>query len=109
MATASLQKHAVRVNSIEKISPKILRIITEKPPGFKFKPGQAVSVSHHKYVLKNPFTFTSSPSDAFLELTLSLKNNAYSEIYTFKPNDELEFSSIINTLDYRGEGVFIAS
>jgi ferredoxin-NADP reductase len=63
----------VKIKSIEPITHDVYRIRTEKPDGIEYRPGQAVDISINKEGWNEEvrtFTFTSIPSDNFLEFTI---------------------------------------
>lgn len=109
-----MSAHSVKVISIGKITHDVLKIVTEKPVHYNFKPGQATELSINKKDWsnkKNPFTFTSLPENDYLEFTIKtypLHKNVTNELLYLKNNDELIVHDIFGTIAYRGEGVFIA-
>lgn len=109
-----MEPYTVKVKEVEKITPDVLRIVTEKPAGFHFSPGQATEVAINKTNWKNekrPFTFTSLNSDPFLEFTIKTypsHKGVTNELLNLKPNDELIIGDAWGTIGYKGEGVFIA-
>lgn len=106
--------HYVKVISLEKITHDVLKIVTEKPSQYNFKPGQATELSINKKDWsnkKNPFTFTSLPENDYLEFTIKtypLHKNFTNELLYLKNNDELIVHDVFGTIAYRGEGIFIA-
>ena len=103
-----------RIISIEYITRDVLQVWTEKPAGLKFKPGQAVDISinregwQHK---KRSFTFTSLPDDKYLQFiikTYPSRRGVTSELLQMKKGDELILHEIYGTIEYKGEGYFIA-
>jgi ferredoxin-NADP reductase len=109
-----MEKHHINVKSVEKATHDVLRIRTEKPDGFQFDPGQATDVTINKTGWKDekrPFTFTSLPDDDYLEFTIKTypsHNGVTNELLKLKPNEELIISDPWGTINYKGEGVFIA-
>jgi ferredoxin-NADP reductase len=107
-------EHPVKIKSIEKITPDVLKIVTEKPAGYLFTPGQATEVSMNKSGWtdkKRPFTFTSVPDDAYLEFTIKTYAShagVTNELLQLKTNDELILHDVFGAIAYKGEGVFIA-
>ena len=106
--------HYVKVISLDKITHDVLKIVTEKPSQYTFKPGQATELSINKKDWsnkKNPFTFTSLPENDYLEFTIKtypLHKNFTNELLYLKNNDELIVHDVFGTIAYRGEGIFIA-
>jgi ferredoxin-NADP reductase len=109
-----MQQHLVKVHSINKITHDVLQIVTEKPPQYNFKPGQATEISVNKRdwtEKKNPFTFTSLPENDYLEFTIKtypLHKSVTNELLYLKKNEELIVHDGFGAIAYRGEGVFIA-
>lgn len=103
----------------EFVTHNVKRIITEKPEGYKFIPGQAAYVAinmpgwedktHH-------FTFTSLNDDLVLEFVIKgypkseFPNHSgmTEKLMTLIPGDELLLDTPSGTINYKGEGVFIA-
>ncbi len=109
-----MAKHILKVTASDKITHDVLRIRTEKPLDFQFKPGQATEVAINKEEWKNefrPFTFTSLPKDDFLEFTIKTYPShagVTNELLNLKANDELIVGDAWGTIAYKGKGVFIA-
>lgn len=107
-------KHIVKIKSIDKVTPDVLVIVTEKPPGYKFTPGQATEVSINKDNWKRerrPFTFTSLPTDDYLEFTIKiypLHNGVTNQLLQLIENDELILQDVFGAISCKGKGVFIA-
>lgn len=109
-----MEKHLVKITSLGKVTHDVLQIRTEKPKGFSFIPGQATEVSINKTGWEDqrrPFTFTCLPSDSFLEFTIKtypVRKGVTNELLSLKPNDELILHDVFGTINYQGEGIFIA-
>ena len=109
-----MEKHIVKIKSIDKVTHDVLQIVTEKPQQFKFVPGQATEIFINKDGWLNegrPFTFTSLPSDDYLQFTIKTypgHRGVTNELLTLKKNDELILNDVFGTIAYKGEGVFIA-
>lgn len=107
-------KHIVKIKSIENVTHDVLRVVTEKPTDYTFKPGQATDVSININGWKdkrNPFTFTCLPEDDYLEFTIKTypsHKNVTNELLHLKTNDELILHDVFGAISYKGEGVFIA-
>ena len=43
--TKTMSQHIVKIKSIQKVTHDVLQIVTEKPSGYSFIPGQATDVS----------------------------------------------------------------
>ncbi|WP_276503652.1 flavodoxin reductase [Terrimonas pollutisoli] len=109
-----MESHIVRIESIGKISHDVLRIVTHKPCGYFFKPGQATEVSINKghwRKEKRAFTFTGLPDDPFLEFTIKTypsHKGVTNQLLSLIPGDELILQDAWGAISYQGEGVFIA-
>jgi ferredoxin-NADP reductase len=63
----------VKILSIGHVTHDVLQIFTERPQQLDFNPGQATEISINKEGWQNerrPFTFTSLPSDDYLQFTI---------------------------------------
>lgn len=109
-----MEQHILKVKSVEKATPDVLRIIIEKPQSYTFRSGQATEVAINKEDWKKelrPFTFTCLPEDKYLEFTIKTypsHNGVTNELLKLKPNDELIIGDSWGTIGYKGEGTFIA-
>lgn len=106
--------YVVQVRSKEFLTHDVLRIVTTKPPQYPFIPGQATDVAIHKEGWKEekrPFTFTSLPEEAHLEFTTKVypeHQGVTNELQHLQVQDELLIDEAFGTIQYKGEGVFIA-
>ncbi|MCB2196709.1 MAG: flavodoxin reductase [Bacteroidetes bacterium] len=109
-----MKTHIIKVRSITHITHNVLRIVTTKPPLYNFSSGQATELSINKpgwQDIKRPFTFTSPPIDNHLEFTIKTypsRKGLTNELLKLKKSDELIIRDSWGTINYRGEGVFIA-
>lgn len=109
-----MAQHIVKIQSVEKITPDVLKIVTEKPKKYVFTPGQATDISINKegwIDTKNPFTFTSLPQDNYLEFTIKTypsHKSVTNELLHLKINDTLILHEVFGAISYKGEGIFIA-
>ncbi len=109
-----MEKHFVKIRSLDKVTHDVLRIVTEKPQTYNFTPGQATEVSINKngwQMEKRPFTFTCLPDDRYLEFTIKTypsHKGVTNELLQLKKNDELILHDVFGAIAYKGEGVFIA-
>jgi ferredoxin-NADP reductase len=109
-----MKKHFVKITSIENINPDIIKMVTTKPIGFKFIPGQNVGISidkPHWNQIKRPFTFTSIPSDDYLEFMIKIfrkHDGETNEMMSLSVNDELILHEVFGNIKFSEEGVFIA-
>ena len=104
----------VRILSIKHATPNVMHIRTEKPDGIFYSPGQAVDVAVDEAgwtTELRPFTFTSLPSDEFLEFfikTYPEHNGVTDEISKLTTENSLLIGDVFGDIQYKGEGVFIA-
>lgn len=109
-----MQEYTVKIKSIFKITPDVLKIVTEKPPHFVFIPGQATEISINKEGWeeeRRPFTFTCLPDNDYLEFTIKTypsRDGVTNQLLLLKADDELILHDIFGAITYKGEGVFIA-
>ncbi|MFP4353271.1 MAG: FAD-binding oxidoreductase [Puniceicoccaceae bacterium] len=104
----------VRIHTIESLNHNVRRLVTDKPEGYEFEPGQATLVAVDKEGFrdeKRPFTFTSLPSEEHLEFTI--KTYPSHEGVTDKIDDLAEGDHLLiedpwGAITYQGKGVFIA-
>lgn len=88
-------KYIVKTEFIGKVTHDVLKIRTDKPKGYKFKPGQGTELTINKtgwMEVKRPFTFTSLPEDNYLEFTIKiypLHKGFTNELLQLKAGDEL--------------------
>src|ERR1035437_792522 len=101
------KQHTVRVKSVDRITRDVLRIVTEKPDGYLFTPGQATEVSINKEGWrgqKRPFTFTCLPDDEYLEFTIKTypaKKGVTNELLQLEKNDELILHDVFGAIHYK--------
>jgi ferredoxin-NADP reductase len=118
--TTHLQKHTdkegytVRIKCIRHITHDTLCIMTNKPEGFSFLPGQGCMVSINKNGWrdkKRPFTFTNLPDNGHLEFiikTYPSRKGFTNQLHELSVKDELILHEVFGTLTYSKEGIFIA-
>ncbi len=109
-----MEQHIVKIKVISKITHDVLKIVTDKPAGYTFVPGQATEVSINKaewQYEKRPFTFTSLPENEYLEFTIKTypsHKSVTNELLQLKVNDELILHDVFGAIAFKGEGIFIA-
>ncbi|MGW8123605.1 flavodoxin reductase [Roseivirga echinicomitans] len=109
-----MEQHIISLQSIEKITPDVIKIKTDKPNGYTFKVGQATEVGINKEGWEKelrPFTFTCLPQDNYLEFiikTYPSHKGVTAEMLNLKPKDELLIGDAWGTIGYKGPGAFIA-
>lgn len=106
--------HTVNIRSIEHVTHDVLRIATDKPSGYSYLPGQAADISLPQEGWENElraFTFTSLPTDDFLEFTIKTypaHNGVTNQLLAMKKGDSLLVHDAFGDITYKGEGLFIA-
>ena len=106
--------HILKVKTVDKATHDVLRIVTGKPQNYRFIPGQATEVAINKEGWedeKRPFTFTSLPEDDYLEFTIKIYPThlgVTNELLNLKKGEELIIENAWGTINYLGEGIFIA-
>ena len=109
-----MNQHIVKIKSIKHITHDVLQIVTEKPQQYNFIPGQATEVAISKKDWlneKRPFTFTSLPSNDYLEFTIKTypsHDGVTNELLKLEKNEELILHEVFGAISYKDEGVFIA-
>ncbi|CAN5504730.1 hypothetical protein BH11BAC1_BH11BAC1_01350 [soil metagenome] len=109
-----MEKHIVKIQSIDKITHDVVKIVTGKPSGYNFTSGQATEISINKNSWqeeRRPFTFTCLPTDDYLEFTIKTypaHKGVTNELSQLKKDDELILHDVFGAITYKGEGVFIA-
>ena len=106
--------YTIKVQQIEHINHNVIRMVTDKPANYSFKPGQATNLAINKEGLaskKRPFTFTSLPEDETLEFIIKIypsHNGVTAQIEKLVVGDELIIEAAWGAITYKGEGAFIA-
>lgn len=109
-----MKEHTVKILEIFDVTHDVKGFRLEKPEGYTFRPGQATNVSVNKKDLKEkrrPFTFTNLPDDDILEFIIKIypsHNGVTKEIGALKKGDELIITKPWGSIEYKGEGVFLA-
>ncbi|HEY3371816.1 MAG TPA: flavodoxin reductase [Prolixibacteraceae bacterium] len=109
-----METHFVQIKSIDEVTHDVRRIVTEKPLGYHFTPGQATEVTINKIGWldeKRPFTFTCLPENDYLEFTIKTypaHKGVTNELLNLKRGDELIVHDVWGAIHYQNEGVFIA-
>lgn len=106
--------YSVEIREITKITHDVRAIKAEKPKGYSFEPGEATEVAIDKDGWrdeKRPFTFTSLNSEDHLEFIIKIypdHNGITEQIGHLKEGDALIIENPWGTIQYSGEGVFLA-
>lgn len=104
----------VPVLSIKNLTHDVFEIRTEKPAGYLFEPGQATEVAINRDAcreMSRPFTFTSVPSDNFLEFIIKVypqHNGMTRQLTTLNNHETLIIGEPWGAISYKGTGLFIA-
>ncbi|MEM8866243.1 MAG: flavodoxin reductase [Planctomycetota bacterium] len=113
-------KHRGRVLHREQLADRVHLYIVEKPDGFDFRPGQAVSLAIDEEGWreeKRPFTMTSLPSNPRLEFIVkSYPTDEFPDHdgmteqlgREVEVGDRVLFGDAWGAIEYRGPGVFLA-
>lgn len=107
-------QHTIKIESIDHITHDVLKIKAEKPANYNFNPGQATTVAINKKGWEKrdkPFTFTSLPSQDYLEFVIKTypsHEGVTNELLKLNSGDELIIGDAWGTINYKGEGLFIA-
>ncbi|MGO3184251.1 MAG: flavodoxin reductase [Aequorivita sp.] len=109
-----MKNEPVKIKSIKHVTHDVLQIVTEKPFGADFTPGQATEIFIDKEGWQNegrPFTFTCLPKDDHLEFTIKTypeRKGVTNELLSLKAGDNLIVNDIFGAIEYKGDGTFIA-
>lgn len=109
-----MKNEFVKITSIAHETPDVLHIVTEKPKGLHFIPGQATEIFINKDEWESkgrPFTFTGLPTENYLEFyikTYPSHQGVTNELLSLKSGDELIVNDVFGEIAYKGEGTFIA-
>ncbi len=106
--------HRLRIIDIQNVTHDVKQFTLEKPDGYEFEPGQATEVSIDKEGWreeKRPFTFTSLNHQEFLQFVIKIypeHDGVTEQIGKLKVGDFLLLDDPWGTIQYKGEGVFLA-
>lgn len=106
--------HKLEITDIQEITHDVRQIRLTKPDGYSFEPGQATEVAIDREGWrdeKRPFTFTSLKDDDHLEFVIKIypdHDGVTEQIGKLEIGDTLIIDEPWGTIQYRGEGVFIA-
>jgi len=98
----------------EFVTHNVRRFVVEKPPRFKFIPGQATDCTINLPGWKdkvNPFTFTSLNRDKVLEFTIKgypQREGVTKKLHELEPGTPLIIRKPFGTINYHGPGIFLA-
>jgi hypothetical protein len=105
-----VKEYKLKILKIDFVTHNVKRFIFEKPKNYKFIPGQAVDASINNELKgeKRPFTFTSKNDDLVLEFTMKRYDGMTKKFHELNPGDEILIGEPFGTINYKGEGTFIA-
>ncbi|MBZ0200289.1 MAG: hypothetical protein K8H86_10500, partial [Ignavibacteriaceae bacterium] len=109
-----MSDYKVKVLGITNVTHDVKSLKLEKPKGFSFTPGQAADVAVNKSGYaeqKRAFTFTGLNEWDYLEFTIKIyneHNGVTKEIANLQTGDEVIISDPWGSIQYKGEGIFIA-
>lgn len=109
-----MENTAVKVLAVKPVTHDVRSFTVEKPAGFTYHPGQATELSLLKAGWekeKRPFTFTSLPDSEYLEFTIKCytdHDGVTNQLEKVVAGDMFEIGEAWGTIEYKGEGVFIA-
>jgi len=106
--------HQSRILEISYDTHNVIKIKTEKPEGYNFRPGEATEVAIDKtgwQDKKRPFTFTSLNENDYLEFIVKIYNDhegVTNEMKSLIPGDILLIDEPWGAIQYKGPGYFVA-
>ena len=109
-----MAQYIIKIKEVDHVTHDVLQFKTEKPENYDFTPGQATRVGINKEgweKKKRPFTFTNLPDEDHLEFTIKIypsHEGVTNQLLSLKAGDELIIGDAWGTINYKGEGVFIA-
>lgn len=104
----------VKIISIDPLTHDVIRLRLEKPEGYTYIPGQAADIAIQKpgwEKTKSCFTFTSLPSEDFLEFVIKTypsRKRVTNELLSLSAGDQLALFKPFGDIRNKGEGIFIA-
>lgn len=106
--------HLVKIKSISHLTHDVLKVVTEKPEGLEYLPGQAVDITINKPGWEQEyrtFTFTSLPEENELEFNIKTypsHQGVTNQFLSLSAGDELNLFDVYGDIQYKGTGLFIA-
>lgn len=104
--------YTVEILDTEMLNHNVKHLVTKKPLGYRYRPGQATLVElSEKKGEKHPFTFTGLNEDPNLEFTIKLyhERHGVTDILTiYAKGDSLRIGDPWGAIEYKGPGLFIA-
>lgn len=107
---------SVKILNIQQETPNVRRYVLEKPPGYRFEPGQATELSLDEdgwRDKRHPFTFTALNDWDYLEFTIKSYFNTGGDgmterLFGYGPGRQLILRDPWGTITYKGPGTFVA-
>lgn len=112
--TTAMEPIIITIESLGKVTHDVIQIVTNKPEGYQFQPGQATELSINEIGWeeeKRPFSFTCLPENNYLEFTIKTypsHQGVTNHLLTLKKGNELLLHEVFGAITYSKEGVFIA-
>jgi hypothetical protein len=108
-----MKKHIVKIKELESLTHDVIRIVTEKPEGYRFEPGQATEVAINQPELseqRRPFTFTSCNQNPYVEFIVKVypTDGITAMMRDMKPGEALIIHDVFGAVHYEGPGYFLA-
>jgi len=109
-----MEEVIARIKKIEKATHNVLRFTLDQPDEIDFTPGQAAEIAVDKDGWRDeahPFTFTSLPSEDYLEFTIKIypdHEGVTNELSKLDVGDPFIIKSVFGAISYEGKGTFIA-
>ena len=107
--------HILTLQSKEQLTPDTHRYVFDKPEGLEFNAGQATELTLMKDGWRDearPFTFTSSPDESALELTIKSypdHDGVTEQLAKLEAGDTVKIVAPFGAISDHGPGVFIAA
>ncbi|TDL90835.1 flavodoxin reductase [Meridianimarinicoccus aquatilis] len=107
-------RYEIFLEELESLTPSVRRLRFNKPDDFTFEPGQATDLALTRDGWRNevrPFTFTSLPSDPFLEFTIKSypsHDGVTKQIPHLEKGESVTIGSPWGAIADKGPGFFIA-
>ncbi|MFO8065398.1 MAG: FAD-binding oxidoreductase [Spirochaetia bacterium] len=106
--------HSVRVLGLDDVTHDTKRLVLERPPEYRYEPGQSVEIAVDKPDWGDefrPFSFTSVEEDEYLEFIIKIypaHEGVTKQIAQLTSSDRIRLSQPFGSISYRDPGYFIA-
>lgn len=104
----------IEVLDVAPVTHDVVRIVAEKPAGYRYEPGQATDVAVDRKGWRQetrPFTFTSLNAADHLEFVIKVyadHDGVTRQVGSLKAGDRLLIGDPWGAIRYKGRGVFVA-